>query len=70
MMMLERGLTVDHSTVYRWVQAYARNWTTMQTILETNQRLMAGGFDSLLNHGSPYIGNQPTTYGVKVELSV
>ena len=22
-MMLERGLTVDHSTVYRWVQAYA-----------------------------------------------
>jgi transposase-like protein len=22
-MMLERGLTVDHTTVYRWVQAYA-----------------------------------------------
>ena len=22
-MMMERGLTVDHSTVYRWVQAYA-----------------------------------------------
>ena len=22
-MMLERGLTVDHSTVYSWVQAYA-----------------------------------------------
>ena len=21
--MLERGLTVDHTTVYRWVQAYA-----------------------------------------------
>lgn len=22
-MMLERGLTVNHSTVYRWIQAYA-----------------------------------------------
>ncbi len=22
-MMLERGLKVDHSTVYRWIQAYA-----------------------------------------------
>jgi IS6 family transposase len=22
-MMLERGLTVDHSTIYRWVQSYA-----------------------------------------------
>lgn len=22
--MLERGLTVDHTTVYRWVQTYAR----------------------------------------------
>ncbi len=22
-MMMERGLTVDHSTVYRWIQAYA-----------------------------------------------
>ncbi len=22
-MMLQRGLTVDHATVYRWVQAYA-----------------------------------------------
>jgi transposase-like protein len=22
-MMMERGLTVDHTTVYRWVQAYA-----------------------------------------------
>jgi transposase-like protein len=22
-MMLEKGLTVDHSTVYRWVQVYA-----------------------------------------------
>jgi hypothetical protein len=22
-MMLERGLTVDHSTIYRWIQAYA-----------------------------------------------
>lgn len=22
-MMLERGLTVDHTAVYRWVQAYA-----------------------------------------------
>ena len=22
-MMLERGLSIDHSTIYRWVQAYA-----------------------------------------------
>ncbi len=26
-MMLEQGLRVDHTTVYRWVQDYAPNWT-------------------------------------------
>ena len=25
-MMLERGLSVDHTTIFRWVQRYSRNW--------------------------------------------
>ena len=25
-MMLERGLEVDHTTLYRWVQHYALKW--------------------------------------------
>ena len=25
-MMTERGVAVDHSTIYRWVQHYARKW--------------------------------------------
>ena len=33
-MLAERGLSVDHTTIFRWVQAYAP---------ETDQRFMAGG---------------------------
>jgi len=37
-MMLERGLTVDHTTVYRWVQAYAPELDKRSlSTLETNQ---------------------------------
>ena len=37
-MMLERGLTVDHSTVYRWVQAYApERRHSSQSLSKTNQ---------------------------------
>jgi transposase, IS6 family len=25
-LMLERGLHIDHTTIFRWVQAYARSW--------------------------------------------
>ncbi len=25
-MMAERGLHVDHTTIYRWIQHYALNW--------------------------------------------
>ena len=25
-MMTERGVSVDHSTIYRWVQHFARGW--------------------------------------------
>jgi hypothetical protein len=36
-MMLERGLPVDHSTVYRWVQAYCpKTGQTSQSLSETN----------------------------------
>ena len=36
-MMLDRGLLVDHTTVYRWVMAYAlRTGKAMQTTLEAN----------------------------------
>ena len=42
--MLERGLTVDHTTVYRWVRFLcSRTGQAMQTILETNQYLPAIG---------------------------
>lgn len=37
-MMLERGMTVDHTTVYRWVQAYAPELDKRSlSTLETNQ---------------------------------
>ena len=36
--MLERGLTVDHTTVYRWVQAYAPELDKREaTLPETNE---------------------------------
>lgn len=37
-MMQERGMTVDHTTVYRWVQAYAPEIESRcNTTLESNQ---------------------------------
>lgn len=36
-MMLEQGLRVNHTTVYRWVQAYAPNWTSVADLPETNE---------------------------------
>jgi IS6 family transposase len=44
-MMLERGLDVDHTTLYRWVQHYApENGKAPEVVLETFHGLqLAGG---------------------------
>ena len=40
-MMNERGLSVDHTTIYRWVQAYAPEMEKrIRSSLETDQRLL------------------------------
>ena len=26
LMLRDRGVAVDHTTIFRWIQAYARNW--------------------------------------------
>jgi transposase-like protein len=26
LMRLDRGVAVDHTTIFRWIQAYAANW--------------------------------------------
>lgn len=47
--MAERGLSVDHTTVYRWVQHYAPllrklyEGKEMPSPAQTNQRFLAGG---------------------------
>ena len=41
-MMLERGLHVDHTTIYRWVQHYApRTGEALPTPSQSDERLVA-----------------------------
>ena len=42
-MMTERGLSLDHTTIYRWVQCYAPelNKRSRPHPFETNQRFLA-----------------------------
>ena len=40
--LAERGLSVDHTTIFRWVQAYAPE-IDRPPPSEANQRFMAGG---------------------------
>ena len=44
MMMMERGVKVDHTTSYRWVQAYSPDLDKRcRPYLNSHQRLVAGG---------------------------
>lgn len=41
--MQERGLHVDHTTIYRWVQHYALNWRSAAALISKG-RLTRGGW--------------------------
>ena len=42
-MMSERGISVSPSTIFRWVERYARDREAGATMSGTSFRLMAGG---------------------------
>ena len=42
-LLAERGLCVDHITVWSWVQRYAPECTTFALAAPTDQRQLAGG---------------------------
>ena len=44
-LMAERNLTVDHTTVWRWVQRYAPELATRASGMEANRCLLASGRD-------------------------
>ncbi|MBD2033473.1 hypothetical protein H6F76_00120 [Leptolyngbya sp. FACHB-321] len=44
-MMQEWGVTVDHSTIKRWVLVRTSTGQTDSTVAEANDRLLRGGRD-------------------------
>jgi transposase, IS6 family len=43
LMLQDRGVVVDHTTIFRWIQAYAAQLEAHPAASETDQWLVAGG---------------------------
>src|ERR1700704_4383729 len=53
LMLLDRGVEVDHTTIFRWIQAYAEELEKADPPASANeQRLLAGGRDLCPGEGT------------------